>query len=221
MNAPVCIFDLDGTLIDSLADLAQAMNAALKENGFAPHPTEAYRRLVGSGAAVLVNRAIGREDAGHSPEQEAVLAAFGRYYEAHCLDQTRPYEGILPLLSALQERGVRCAVLSNKPEPFTRQIVEALFPASAFALIRGKREGVPRKPDPTAVREILRELSCPEDGCVYIGDSDVDMQTASNAGVFKIGVTWGFRGLQELLQSGADAIAQTPGDILTILEERL
>ena len=212
----LCIFDLDGTLINSLSDLACAMNHALEKNGYAPHETEKYRMLVGSGAAVLAQRAMNTD----SPDEEAkqkILADFSEYYQSHCLDNTAPYDNINPLLDTLEEKGILYAVNSNKPDKFSNYIVSSLFPDKNFSCVIGKRDGFERKPAPDGIHEIQRITGIPDNECMYIGDSDVDVYTAKNAGIKFCGVEWGFRGAEELKKAGASHIASNVDELLTYI----
>lgn len=210
----LCIFDLDGTLINSLADLSCAMNYALSQHGCNTHETEKYRFMVGSGILVLIDRAVGeREDI--TPEiKKQIHSDFNKYYTEHCLDFTRPYEGIPEMLDTLSANGILFAVNSNKPDDFAKLIVNSLFPDIKFAEIWGKRDGCERKPSPDGINGILSELGISKDEVVYIGDSDVDVLTAKNAGVSFCGVSWGFRPTEELISAGAEFIADTPAGIL-------
>ncbi len=210
----LCIFDLDGTLINSLQDLAEAMNFALQNSGFPTHPTEDYRQLVGSGVSVLADRAVGECQPYTAAVKDRILSDFSDYYTVHCLDHTRPYPGIDRLLQQLRQNGILCAVNSNKPDAFTKAIVDRLFPSKPFAAIRGKVDGCERKPSPEGALAIMKLADCTPENTVYIGDSNVDGQTAANAGVRFYGVSWGFRSVQELLQSGAAAVAESPEELL-------
>ncbi len=214
----LCVFDLDGTLVNSLFDLAEAMNHALIKNGFEPHEREKYRRMVGSGISVLADRAMTIPIGTASPEQKArVLADFNEYYTEHNLDKTAPYEGIPDLLTKLDEFSVKYAVISNKPDVFTKVIIEKLFPAHKFAAAWGKSDRFERKPCPDALFAMTAELGFDISECLYIGDSDVDVFTAKNAGMDFCGVSWGFRLESELLNAGAEYIAHKPEDILSVL----
>ncbi len=214
----LCIFDLDGTLINSLNDLACAMNHALTKNRFPAHETERYRQMVGNGISVLADRAVAASAEHYTPSvKEAILSDFSAYYTAHCLDHTVPYPEIPSVLSDLDKAGILCAVNSNKPDHFTKHIVTSLFPSFSFASIFGKHDGIPCKPAPDGVRTILNTLSVVPSECIYIGDSNVDIRTARNAGILSIGVTWGFRTESELLSEGASYIAHTPTDIPSIV----
>lgn len=217
MKTKLCIFDLDGTLINSLYDLADAMNYALERHGFPTHPRDKYRYMVGNGISVLADRAMVVPEGTDSEIKNAILADFNEYYNAHNMDFTRPYNGIPKLLDDLDKLGIRYAVLSNKPDIFAGEIVSALFEGRKFAAIWGKRDDFPRKPDPASVLALIREVGVSPEDCLYIGDSNVDMQTAHNAALRNVGVSWGFRPVEELKASGADFIADVPADILTQL----
>ncbi len=217
MKTRYCIFDLDGTLINSLYDLADAMNHALSRCGFPTHDREKYRFMVGSGISVLADRAMVVPGGTDGERKKAVLDAFNEYYGSHYADLTRPYDGIPELLDGLDSRGVGYCVLSNKPDNFTQEIIRRLFPGRKFAAVWGKREDYPRKPDPSSVLAMMSSVGADAEECLYIGDSDVDMQTAANAGLRRIGVSWGFRPVSELISAGADAIADTPHQILELI----
>ncbi len=205
------VFDLDGTLINSLEDLAESTNRALAQNGFPQYPAQRYRTFVGDGVGMLVKRALG--SAATPENEEKILAGFNREYAAHYADHTRPYPGIPGALLALAQKGVRCAVLSNKPDHFVKEIVARMFPGFSFAWVQGKAEGFARKPDPASLLHILQSLAAPKEGVLYIGDSNVDIETGKRAGVETCGVTWGFRGRAELEAAGASYVAQTPGEL--------
>ncbi len=213
----LCIFDLDGTLINSLADLAEAMNHALAAAGFAGHPVESYRKMVGNGVSVLADRAAGGKDKLTPETKEKLLAEFSAYYTVHCMDNTRPYEGIPQMLDRLTELGVKYAVNSNKPDGFSKKIVGTLFPEHDFAEVWGKRDGCNIKPAPDGVNGIMSKLGVERDEVMYIGDSDVDVYTAQNADVRFCGVKWGFRSVEELTSAGAEAVASSPEDIIDLV----
>lgn len=196
-SRPLAVFDLDGTLINSLADLAEATNHALAACGFPTHPLDAYRYFVGNGIGKLFERALPPE-ARTAPHQEAVRREFLPYYTAHGTDHTCPYPGIPRLLAHLSSRGWLLAVASNKYQEATLRLVQQFFGSLPWACIYGQREGVPAKPDPTVVRCIMQETGADPCRTVYIGDSCVDMQTGAAAGVHTVGVSWGFRPRTEL-----------------------
>ncbi len=201
----LAIFDLDGTLLDSIKDLSMACNFALKSFGYKAHTTEAYKRFVGSGVYKLIERAMPPEKRTPMSIQE-VKAVFDNYYGAHSLDYTKPYEGILELLEGLKTAGVYTTVLSNKPHLYTVELVERFF-GEGIDKALGQRENVPIKPHPVGIQELLAAFDIPKEKCIYIGDSDIDMQTAKAAGVTSVGVLWGFRDRKELIESGADYLA--------------
>ena len=214
----LAIFDLDGTLADSLRDLADAVNIALAEFGYPTHTVEAYKYFVGNGALKLCERAL-PEDKRDEGEIKRLLARFGEYYSVHCFDHTAPYEGMPETVKRLTEAGVICAVASNKPDDFSPVVVEKLYGRELFTLVRGKREGVPTKPAPDIVYDICRELGVPLEEAVFIGDSCVDVQTAINAGLPCIGCDWGFRGEKELRANGCEVIAYRPEELYRLITE--
>ena len=214
MYQPV-IFDLDGTLLDTLEDLADAGNWVCRRNGWPEHSLEEFRAMVGHGIPNLVER--------FSPEgcrspllMVNTLAQFSQYYGAHNMDKTLPYAGMEELAAELKKRGVQMAVYSNKADDFSRQIVEHFFPG-VFSLVRGKVRGVPVKPDPTGVRQVLAELNADPAATLFVGDSSVDMETAHNAGLPACGVTWGFRSRESLEAAGAEFLADTPEQLAAVI----
>lgn len=210
------IFDLDGTLLNTIADLAQATNQALEKLHFPTHPEQAYLRFVGNGINKLFERALPPQ--ARTPQHvQQVRALFVPYYNAHGADLTRPYEGIVPLLHALQARGLQLAVASNKYQQATEHLVQHYFPDIAFTAVYGQREGLPTKPDPLFVHAILRQAAVEPADTLYVGDSEVDMQTARHAGVDACAVTWGFRTREELAAYAPAYMADVPADILKAL----
>lgn len=191
------IFDLDGTLLDTIADLAAAANHALQALGYPTHPVETIRTFVGNGVSKLLERALpeGERTDGNVQRMRSV---FMPYYDAHNADLSAPYPGIAALLEALQGRGIGVAVASNKYQSATEKLVRHYFPAIRFTEVLGQREGIAVKPDPGIVHDILRKADIPARQALYVGDSGVDMQTARNAGVDAVGVSWGFRPRAEL-----------------------
>ena len=212
-NYRAVLFDLDGTLADSLADLANATNAALQAVGCPPHPPARYRIMVGDGARTLCIRAVPAD----RPELvDEVRRRMRDHYAAHCFDETRLYPGILELVRALADRGCQLAVLSNKPDDFTNQMIAHYFQPNPFQIVRGHRADTPLKPDPTSALAIARELKIPPADWLYLGDTNTDMQTAQAAGMVPVGVLWGFRERAELLASGAAEIIAKPADLLQL-----
>lgn len=213
MRFSAAIFDLDGTLIDSLADIGTSMNAALAAHGLPTHPIADYRQFVGEGVEVLTRKASGN----HPTLQADVLATYRGLYAANLFGHTAPYAGVQDLLAELRTLPIQLAVLSNKPHASTQQLVAALFADVPFRAVYGQRIEVPRKPDPTAALAIAADLAVRPMDCVFIGDSAIDMQTANNAGMFAVGVTWGFRSRAELLEFGAHAVIDVPQELLRVL----
>ena len=202
----LAIFDLDGTLLDTLADLRQGINYALGTQGFAPRPMAEVRAVVGNGIWKLVERAV---PAGTSEAQmDAVYEAFNPYYARHCADLTVPYDGILPLLQKLQAQGVVCALVSNKPDYAVQTLATQYFPG-LLAASAGAKDGVRKKPAPDSVFAVIHQLGAEGLRAVYIGDSEVDLQTAQNAALPCISVSWGFRDRSVLEQAGAACICDT------------
>lgn len=209
------IFDLDGTLLNTIADLAGSTNYALRRCGFPEHRVEEYLYFVGNGITKLFERAL-PEDARTAGNMSRMRAFFLEYYTEHNTDCSRPYEGIERLLTVLSARGVKLAVASNKYQEGTEKLIAHFFHAVPFVAVLGQREGVPVKPAPDIVYEILDRAGVEKADALYVGDSDVDMCTARAAGVESVGVTWGFRGRDELSRAGACHLADTPDDILRL-----
>ena len=208
---------MDGTLLDTLADLGDAMNRVLAQRGLATHPVDAYRQFVGSGANRLVARALPAHEQGEEMITQC-LQAFLREYEAGWRIKTGLYEGMAELLDALTARKIPMAVLTNKPQAFAELCMREFLSRWDFALIVGQMPGVPVKPDPTGPRQVIGTLGVQPEEILYLGDTDVDMFTAVNAGMFPVGVLWGFRPERELLESGAAATLAHPMDLLRFLD---
>ena len=200
----VVLFDLDGTLIDTLEDLGDAVNHALERRGFPLHTREEYRRMVGHGIRNLVRKALPDGVRDQIPVVEECLADFRSWYSAHIDVHTRPYPGIPALLSDLDAAGICLAVASNKFQEGTEHLIHEFFPDIRFAAILGNREGFPLKPDPQIVEEALRASAMPRDAAIMVGDSPTDMLTAANGGIRSLAVTWGYRTPEEL--SGAEQV---------------
>jgi phosphoglycolate phosphatase len=212
------LFDLDGTLLDTLADLADSMNAVLRGRGFPEHPRDSYRFFIGDGVPTLVRRALPPPAAADPELAEAAVLEYHREYSRRWDAATHPYAGIPELLAELARRGLPMAVLSNKPDRFTRTCTERFFPDIRFASVEGQRQDRPHKPDPTGALEAARRMGVEAAEVLYVGDSSVDMLTARAAGMFPLGVSWGFRPRAELLAHGARAIAEKPPDMLIYIE---
>ena len=214
------IFDLDGTLLDTLQDLANSVNYALRQHGMPEHSIDDIRRFVGNGVRLLMERAV--PDGARNPQFEAAFATFRQHYMQHSLDTTRPYDGIPELIHELKARGCQMAVVSNKMMAATQELVRHFFPDIPVAIGEHEAAGIRKKPAPDTVFEALRQLAVSQKPtansqkptAVYVGDSDVDIETARNSGLPCISVLWGFRDRDFLLAHGATTFAEHPLDIL-------
>lgn len=218
MSYTTFIFDLDGTLLDTLQDLADSVNYALRTHGMPEHSQDDIRRYVGNGVRLLMERAV--PDGAANPQFDAVFASFRQYYMQHSLDTTRPYDGIPELIHELKQRGCRLAVVSNKMMAATQELIAHFFPEIDVAIGENEAAGIRKKPAPDTVLEALRQLGTSPDKLgqvVYVGDSDVDIETAKNSGLPCISVLWGFRDRDFLTAHGATAFVETPHEILTQL----
>lgn len=211
------IFDLDGTLLNTIADLASATNYALTQFGFPTHPTDAYKFFVGNGINKLFERALPEGE--KTPENVLrIRSKFIPYYNQHNADLSRPYPGIEHLLNLLQRQHLQIAVASNKYQEATRKLIGQYFPEIHFTAVFGQRENVPAKPDPYVINEIIQTAGVEKEEVAYIGDSGVDMQTGINAGVTTIGVCWGFRPKSELQEFHPEFLAERPEDLIQFLQ---
>lgn len=208
------IFDLDGTLLDTLEDIGISVNFVLKELGYNQIALENFRYLVGEGTKVLMQKAM--PDADEEKIQKA-LSLFEEHYNKQYAQNTKMYSDINKVLTFLTKREFHLAILSNKPHKFVKKCVLKYLDAWKFDAVYGVRENIPRKPDPAGAIEILKELDIKPQECLYVGDTSTDMITANKAGVTPIGVLWGFRDKEELLQSGAKYIVKTPAELLTLI----
>ena len=209
------MFDMDGTLVDSLADLADSANEVMRSFGAAEHTTEEYRYFVGNGAKKLMERALPQDLAADAATVNEALTRYKKIYrERHLLTKTKPYPGIEELLAKLKEKNIPCAVLTNKPHEAALVIADKLFPA-AFCAVVGDKPNRPRKPDPTNALIIAKDMGVAPSAVAYFGDSDADMLLANNAGFVPVGVLWGFRPREELSANGAKILLNHPDDIFT------
>jgi phosphoglycolate phosphatase len=206
------VFDLDGTLLDTMHDIQAAVNVALSKQGKQALPLEAVTQMVGNGVSVLARKAL----AG-TGDEAAFLQDYHAYYRAHLYDKTVPYPGIPALIDRLSKQGYKLAVLSNKPQAETERLIEAFFPQGLFAMVWGQTEERPKKPDPKAPLALAKLLSFSPESCVMIGDSDVDMQTAKAAGFFPLGVTWGYQSKETLQTAGAKILVNSENELANVL----
>lgn len=216
MNFKAVIFDLDGTLLDTLEDIADAANNVLAEHNFPPHSTDDYRTFVGEGVNMLMTRALPRQEK-HKATIEACTKAFRETYKVHWNKKTKPYPGVAGMLDALTAGDLPCAVLSNKPDDFTKKCVAELLPNWTFHVVQGACSTIPNKPDPTGARQIADTLAVPPVTILYLGDTGTDMQTAVHAGMFPVGALWGYRTREELQSHGAQVLIEQPQELLTLL----
>jgi phosphoglycolate phosphatase len=218
MRYSAVLFDLDGTLLDTLEDLADAVNRVMAARGFPQHPTAAFRYFVGDGSTKLIERVLPKERRSPATIGEC-LAQFKREYELNWNVKTRPYPGIAEMLDGLVERKVRLSVLSNKIDAFTRKCVEELLPRWKFEVILGQRDGISVKPDPGGALEVAKLMNLPPSQFLYLGDTSMDMQTALGAGMYPVGALWGFREREELETGGAESIIARPQELLALLSQ--
>jgi phosphoglycolate phosphatase len=217
------IFDLDGTLLNTLDDLADCTNHVLQKNGYPTHETDAYKYFVGNGVAMLVQRALPKETI--ETTYSKILNDFMNHYELHKADKTAPYAGIVETLEKLQEKGILLAVATNKPHELLSDLMCHYFPTIKWAAVFGNRKDVPIKPNPQVVYDILEACRdaayhISKNDILYVGDTAVDMETAQNVGITKVGVLWGFRTKKELEQAHADYIIERPQELVNLCEQR-
>ena len=209
------VFDLDGTLADSLVSLQYCTNYAIASCGFKPIPLEPYKYFAGDGAEMLLRRALAYSGDIDAVNLEKVFAVYNVFFEENCMYEVKPYEGMAACLDTLKKNGIKIAVFSNKPHARTVDVVETLFGKDYFDEIVGQGDLVPKKPCPDGVHLLAKKFGLSLEDIVYVGDTDTDMQTGKAAGVFTIGALWGFRDKEELEKNHADVVIDTPMDILT------
>ncbi len=216
MKFKAVLFDLDGTLVDTIDDIGNAVNRVLSNKGFTKHTISTYRQFVGDGSKNLITRALPEE---HRNKNliSACLKEFVEDYSRNIVVKTRPYDGIPEMLDVLKVQGLKFAVLSNKPDSLTKKCVSTILSKWDFDVVLGQRDSVPLKPDPHGAFEVAKKLAIPPANFLYLGDTAVDMKTAVSAGMFPVGVLWGFRTLKELKENGARAIIDEPLKVIDIL----
>jgi phosphoglycolate phosphatase len=208
------LFDLDGTLADTIEDLGGAFNSVLSSRGYPIHPIDQYKTKVGNGFITLTRKALPPEAAADQSLVEAVNAEAEELYSKHFLDLTRPFPEVPKLLTALREQNITLAVLSNKPDRMVGVIVHALFPGTTFFITEGNKPSMPHKPDPSAALAIVAASGIPASDWVFVGDSGVDMKTGRAAGMLPLGAAWGYRSRQEMIEGGAAGLLETPMELL-------
>jgi len=208
------IFDLDGTLADTLTDIANAVNTALADFGFPGHPVQSYRQMVGNGTIKLIERALPDEKRDFV---DKIFAAAQGHYSRNCLKNIRLYDGIEETVSELRDKGIRLAVLTNKNQDIAERLVKHFFGGKVFEYIVGSQAGEPVKPDGKATQEIMQSMGLKPGDFIFVGDSGVDIDTAAAAGIRSVGVSWGFRGCDELVSHKADIIIDHPKELLNVV----
>ncbi len=215
-----CIFDLDGTLTDTLESITYSVNLTLQELGLSGITRAQCKEFIGNGARYLIRESLKAAGDADATQLEQAMGVYGRVFGKNCTYKVEPYEGIVELLENLRAQGVKLAVLSNKPHEQTKDVVAKFFGRDIFNYIQGQCEGIPRKPDPAAALMIAEQFGVSKEACIYIGDSDVDMETAGAAGMESVGVTWGFRSEEVLKEHGAKHIIHHPSELLSIITEK-
>lgn len=210
----IFIFDLDGTLLNTMADIAVACNTVLGRHNYPQHPISSYAMMVGNGFHKLATRALPQDRLPDACDLQNLVDEMRQQYAQHMMEATEPYPGMTQTLAQLQAQGHILAVLSNKPHEMTKPIIAHYFPEIDFAVVRGAMPDVPLKPNPTAVNEILKDIGLKTSEIFYVGDSNVDMETAANANIIGIGAGWGFRGPFELEEAGANMVLTKPEQLL-------
>lgn len=211
------IFDLDGTLLNTLDDMANSVNIILDKHNYPVHDTEKYKYFIGNGMEKLIRRALPESVLENEEIVNKCLDEFILEYDRRWDELTRPYDGINDLMEVLDSKGIQMSVLSNKPNNFTRELVDKFFGLKRFKVVFGAREEVPKKPDPAAAFEISKLSKILPNEYLYLGDTGVDMKTANAAGMHAIGVTWGFRKADELIENGAKAIIDNPMELIKFI----
>lgn len=217
MKYKAAIFDLDGTLADTLESIAYSANQALARLGYEALPVPDYRYYAGDGARELLKRALYASGDTSGERLEEIEPVYAGIFERDCMYKVHPYDGIEELLSVLRKQGIRTAVLSNKPHARTVDVINRLFVPGTFDYVQGQMEGIERKPSPAGAFKIAEVFGVQPEECIYLGDTNTDMKTGRAAGMFTVGVLWGFRGKEELLENGAMKLAEHPADIEELL----
>ncbi len=212
MDITTVIFDLDGTLLNTLADITNSVNYALQKNGFASRTLDEVKSFVGNGAAMLIKRALPNDS-----EFDAVFADYMTHYSVHSNDNTKPYDGVLDSLKQLKILGLKTAVLSNKPDAQTKLLVKQVF-GDLINIPQGQLDAIPEKPAPDGVYALLKQLNSQPDQTIFVGDSDVDILTGKNANLYTVGVSWGFRSVAQLNDVGADKIINNMRELINLVE---
>ena len=216
MTKKAIIFDLDGTIVNTLDDLADCVNHTLEKHGYPTHAVDAFKNFIGSGARNMVSAALPADIRIQADIVDSFLKEYKLYYAQHFMDKSAPYEGVLEMLAAFTKLQIPMAVCSNKHQTATEAIISHIFPPNTFSYVYGEREGIPIKPDPAAPLEIAGKMGVLPEHILFVGDSKYDMLTAVHAGMISVGVSWGFGGSKELEESNAEFIISRPAELLDI-----
>jgi phosphoglycolate phosphatase len=217
MQYKAVVFDLDGTLLDTVDDIGDAANRVLSNRGLPTHSMSTYRLFIGEGVRILFTRAIPEER--RNPDLiNACLEEFIEDYRYTYNVKTRPYDGVPELLDVLKQRGLKLAILSNKPDPITKDCVAFFLSDWEFHVVLGQHDSIPRKPDPQGALEVSKRIGIPPSKCIYLGDTAIDMKTAVSAGMFPVGVLWGFRSVEELKKNGARVVIDEPIQLMDVIK---
>ncbi len=211
------IFDLDGTLIDTIEDLANTVNQLLSNHQLPLHSIDAYRIKVGDGIQKLIERSLPSNTPQNNDFIQILMEEFKNEYQKNWKQKTHPYPGIMQMLHDLERQSIKKGILSNKPQHFTDLCVKHFFPEVSFDLVRGAQKGIPHKPDPLSALDIATSFEVDPGRVIYVGDTAIDMQTAVNAGMYAVGVEWGFRDRKELIEHGAQAVLQSPKELILLI----
>lgn len=212
-----CIFDLDGTLTSTLDSIHYSVNETLREMNLPDITKEECRQFVGDGARCLMERTLRRIDEENVCRIDEAMEVYGRIFDENCTYLVEPYDGIVDTLQELKDRGIRLAVLSNKPHPQTVKVVREIFGEGIFSYVQGQMDGIPKKPDPTGVWKLQEKMKVSKEDCLYVGDSEVDIRTGHAAGLETVGVLWGFRSKRALEDAGAESLITHPRELLDFL----
>ena len=213
----LCIFDLDGTVLDTVETIAYYANASLEKNGIAPIPVFEYKKLAGMGIVNLIKNMLNYRECYSEELFDRVFRDYDEAYNKDTAYKSKIFDGLKEVLDKLKENGIKLAIVSNKPDYAAKDVVNLIYGKDYFTFVAGQREGIALKPSPDAVVSVIEDMGVSKSECVYIGDTSVDMKTGKNTNVFTVGVLWGFREEAELVESGADAIAKTPKDLYEII----
>ena len=213
----LCIFDLDGTVLDTVETIAYYANASLEKNGISPIPVFEYKKLAGMGIVKLIKNMLNYRDCFSEELFDRVFRDYDEAYNKNTTYKTKIFDGLKEVLDKLKENGIKLAIVSNKPDYAARDVVNMIYGKDYFSFVAGQREGIALKPSPESTLAVINDMNVSKSECVYIGDTSVDMKTGKNTEVFTVGVLWGFREKDELVESGADAIAETPKELYEII----